>query len=63
VLEETILGGVAWTIHQKLASGAAAEVPELRRGLLGALLRPYLGKDRTEKLIAREGARGTGHQV
>jgi AcrR family transcriptional regulator len=63
VLEETILGGVAWAIHRKVAVGEAAEAVELRDGLLGTLLTPYLGVDRTEKLIAREAARGSAGRL
>jgi AcrR family transcriptional regulator len=57
VLEETILAGVAWAIHQKVAIGEAAEAAELRAGLLGTLLTPYLGQDRSRSLIEREPAK------
>jgi AcrR family transcriptional regulator len=57
VLEETILGGVAWVIHRKVALGEARRVAELRAGLLGTLLTPYLGEERSRSLIEREPAR------
>jgi AcrR family transcriptional regulator len=57
VLEETILGGVAWVIHRKVAIGEAAQAAELRAGLLETLLTPYLGEERSRSLIEREPAR------
>jgi hypothetical protein len=54
LLEETILGGVAWAIHRKVAVGEAAQAIELRAGLLGTLLTPYLGGDRARAIVERE---------
>jgi hypothetical protein len=54
LLEETILGGVAWAIHRKVAVGEAAEASELRAGLLGTLLTPYVGADRARAIVEQE---------
>lgn len=52
VLEETVLGGVAWVLHQKIATGEAAQAPSLHGGLLESLLSPYLGAQRAKELAA-----------
>ena len=49
MLEETVLGGVAWVLHQQVASGKAAQAPSLHGGLLESLLSPYLGRGQGQR--------------
>ena len=50
VLEETVLGGVAWVIHQAVARGEGADVEGEFAGLLVTLLTPYLGADEAQRI-------------
>lgn len=52
VLEETVLGGVAWVLHQLVASGKAEQAPSLHPGLLESLLSPYLGAAKAKEIAA-----------
>ena len=52
-LEDTIVGGIVWMVHNRLLHNEIAEI----RGLLEAMLRfaltPYLGPKRSAKLLAK----------
>jgi AcrR family transcriptional regulator len=56
LLEETIVGGVAWTLHQKVAAGEAGGARELFEALAVTVLRPYLGEGEAERLARRQSA-------
>jgi AcrR family transcriptional regulator len=42
-IEETLVGGVAWILHQKIRRGEAEQVLDLMPELLDFVLSPYLG--------------------
>jgi AcrR family transcriptional regulator len=42
-IEETLIGGVAWILHQRIRHDGAEKVPELAPELLDFLLSPYHG--------------------
>jgi AcrR family transcriptional regulator len=54
-LEEAIVGGLAWLLHQRVAldefEGAEAHLPDV----LELAVEPYLGKDATARLLAIAG--------
>ena len=56
LLEETIAGGVAWSIHQKVAVGEAAEIEGLFAVLLQTMLTPYLGAEEAHAQAVRQSA-------
>jgi AcrR family transcriptional regulator len=57
-LEEAIVGGVAWLLHQRLIRGELEGVRELFGELALIVLEPYLGAAETQALIAaHSGAR------
>jgi AcrR family transcriptional regulator len=43
-LEEAILGGIAWILHQRLVTGEAARIADLRGEAIEIALSPYLGE-------------------
>jgi len=59
LLEETVVGGVAWVLHQEVAAGNSDDIEQLFKGLLEAVLAPYLG-DRKAKSTARKHAKAFG---
>lgn len=53
-MEEAIVGGVFWIIHQRLALAGEISVPELLPELIEFALAPYLGPD-DARAVAAEG--------
>jgi AcrR family transcriptional regulator len=49
-LEEAILGGVVWTIHQRLVKGELGEVDSLLEQSIQIALSPFLGDAETKRL-------------
>jgi AcrR family transcriptional regulator len=56
ILEDTLVGGVVWMIHQRLLRGEAAEVPALLPRMLKFVYTPYLGEARARELAGVESA-------
>jgi AcrR family transcriptional regulator len=50
ILEDTLIGGIVWMVHQRLLRGEAAEVPTLLPRMLKFVLTPYLGEKRAREL-------------
>jgi AcrR family transcriptional regulator len=46
-IEETLVGGVAWILHQQIRRGETEQAPELLPELLDFLLSPYRGVAKT----------------
>lgn len=46
--EETLVGGVAWILHQQIRRGEAEQVVDLTPSLLDFVLSPYLGVAKLE---------------
>lgn len=46
--EETLIGGVAWILHQQIRQGGAEQAADLTPELLGFLLAPYHGVAKLE---------------
>jgi AcrR family transcriptional regulator len=46
-IEETLVGGVAWILHQQIRRGATEQAPELLPDLLDFVLSPYPGVAKT----------------
>lgn len=42
-IEDTLVGGVAWILHQQIRRGGAAQAVDLTPELLGFILSPYQG--------------------
>ena len=42
-IDETVVGGVAWIVYQKIRRGEAAQAPELLPELTEFMIAPYLG--------------------
>jgi len=55
-LEEAIVGGVAWLLHQRLVMAELKGIEELFPELALIVLEPYLGEAETSALIATAGA-------
>jgi AcrR family transcriptional regulator len=56
-LEEAIVGGVAWLLHQRVVIGELEEVEKMLGELALIVLEPYIGESKTRELIAsRSGA-------
>jgi AcrR family transcriptional regulator len=47
-IEETLVGGVAWIVHQKIRRGEAEKAPQLLAELAEFVLAPYRGAAATE---------------
>ena len=60
ILEEMLLGGAAWVIHQRIALGETAELRELFPGLLERLVTPYIGEQAASGLIVSLRAASAG---
>jgi len=61
-MEEALVGGVFWIIHQRLAFAGEISVPELLPELVEFALTPYLGPDEARAVAAAgeaEGSRAT----
>jgi AcrR family transcriptional regulator len=51
-LEDSIVGGIVWMIHQRLLRGEAAAIPALLPTTLAFALGPYLGEERAAEFAA-----------
>jgi AcrR family transcriptional regulator len=51
-LEDSIVGGIVWMIHQRLLRGEAESCPALLPTMLRFSLSPYLGEERVAQLAA-----------
>ena len=51
-LEEAILGGVAWLLHQRLVSGSTKELGDLYPELVDIVIAPYVGEDAAAGLVS-----------
>jgi len=51
-LEDLIIGGIVWMIHQRLLRNEIDEIPALRPTMLEFALVPYLGEERAGEVIA-----------
>lgn len=51
-LEEALLGGIIWVIHQRLVKGELGKAEPLLEQSLQIALSPYLGDEETKRLIA-----------
>ncbi|HEX5989669.1 MAG TPA: TetR/AcrR family transcriptional regulator [Solirubrobacterales bacterium] len=49
-LEEAILGGIIWIVHQRLAKGELEDPDSLLEGTIKIALSPYLGDDEAKRL-------------
>jgi AcrR family transcriptional regulator len=45
-LEDSIVGGIVWMVHQRLLRGEVEEIPALLGTMLAFALGPYLGEER-----------------
>jgi AcrR family transcriptional regulator len=53
-LEDSIVGGIVWMVHQRLVRGEAAQVPSLLPTMLEFALAPYLGEQRAAEVAAED---------
>jgi AcrR family transcriptional regulator len=53
-LEEAIVGGVFWLVHQRLSRSGAEAIQELLPELVEFVLVPYLGAEAARKIVAGE---------
>jgi AcrR family transcriptional regulator len=60
ILEDTMVGGIVWMIHQRLLRGEAAVVPGLLPRILKFVLTPYLGEERAKEIAGVESAARPG---
>jgi AcrR family transcriptional regulator len=51
-LEDSLVGGIVWMVHQRLLRGEAQRVPDLLPTLLEFTLAPYLGEERAAEVAA-----------
>ncbi len=51
-LEEAILGGIIWIVHQRLVRGELGDPDSLLEETIQMTLAPYLGSDEAERLAA-----------
>jgi AcrR family transcriptional regulator len=49
-LEDSIVGGIAWMVHQRLLRGEADQIPGLLGTMLEFALAPYLGEERAAEI-------------
>ena len=52
-LEDSIVGGVVWMIHQRLLSGEVEQIPGLLPTMLEFALAPYLGEREAAQIAAK----------
>lgn len=55
-LEDSIVGGVVWMVHQRLLRGEVDAIPGLLPTMLAFVLGPYLGEERAAEFAARAAA-------
>ncbi len=53
-LEDLIVGGIVWMVHQRLLHNEIDKIPGLLAPMLEFALVPYLGEGRTAKVIAAQ---------
>jgi AcrR family transcriptional regulator len=53
-LEDLIIGGIVWMVHQRLLRNEIGEIPGLLPTMLEFALVPYLGEERAAKVIAAQ---------
>jgi AcrR family transcriptional regulator len=51
-LEDSILGGIVWMVHQRLLRGRFAEIPGLLPTMIEFALTPYLGEKQAAEVAA-----------
>lgn len=51
-LEDSIVGGIVWMVHQRLQRGEAEEIPGLLGTMLEFALAPYIGEERAAAIAA-----------
>ena len=52
-LEDSIVGGIVWMIHQRLLSGELDQIPGLLPVMLEFALVPYLGEEGAAQIVAK----------
>ena len=52
-LEDSIIGGISWMVHQRLLHAELDQVPGLLAAILRFALAPYLGEEQTTVLLAK----------
>lgn len=55
-LEDSIVSGIVWMVHQRLLRGEVDAIPGLLPTMLAFALGPYLGEERAAQLAADEAA-------
>jgi AcrR family transcriptional regulator len=55
-LEDSIVGGIVWMVHQRLLRGEADQVPALLPTMLEFALTPYLGEQAAAEIAATANA-------
>ena len=53
-LEDLIIGGIVWMVHQRLLRNEIDEIPGLLPTMLEFALVPYLGEERAAEVIAAQ---------
>jgi AcrR family transcriptional regulator len=53
-LEDMVIGGVVWMVHQRLLRNEIDEIPGLLPTMLEFVLVPYLGEERAAEVIASQ---------
>lgn len=52
IIEESIVGGIVWMLHQRLLHGDPQEIPGLLPTMLEFALAPYLGHERAAEIAS-----------
>jgi len=52
LLEDSIIGGIVWMVHQRLLRGEVGEIPGLLPTMVEFALGPYLGEERAAEVAA-----------
>jgi AcrR family transcriptional regulator len=52
IIEESIVGGIVWMVHQRILRGDPGQIPELLPTMLEFAFAPYLGRERAAELAA-----------
>lgn len=55
-LEDSIVGGIVWMVHQRLLRGEVDAIPGLLPTMLAFALGPYMGEERAAEFVAAEPA-------
>jgi AcrR family transcriptional regulator len=59
-LEDTLAGGVAWIVYQRLVAGEVERIPALLPETLEFVLMPYLGEAETDRAVRELTGAGEG---